>query len=253
MGDGKILRLSDAIRARIARKGMAKRTEEVYVDWALRFVRFHGRRHPRELGAAEVEQYLTHLAVVGQVAPGTQNQALAALLFLYREVLGIELPWLNDIHRSKKPRRLPVVLTRDEIQRLFAELNGRNALIAGLFYGSGLRLLDALRLRVKDVDFSASQLVIRDGKGGKDRVALLPLKLQPGLHAAIEDAREIHTRDLAAGFGVVWLPHALARKYVSASKDFGWQYVFPASRRSVDRRDGIERRHHLVRARCNLQ
>mgnify|MGYP000352284470 CR=1 FL=1 len=240
-----VRRLSDAIRERVMRRGMAKRTEEVYVSWALRFVGFHGRRHPREMGAAEVEAFLSHLAVEGKVAASTQNQAMAALLFLYREVLGMDLSWLVNVQRSKKPVRLPVVLTREEVQRLLVAMTGREALIAGLLYGAGLRLLEAMRLRVKDIDFSGSQLVVREGKGGKDRISLLPVSLQPGLLAMVEQAREIHARDVAAGFGAVWLPQALGRKFTGAATEFGWQYVFPASRRSIDRRDGVERRHHL--------
>ena len=240
-----IRRLSDAIQDRIVRKGMSKRTGEAYTAWALRFVGFHGRRHPRELGAVDVERFLTHLAVNEQVAAATQNQALSALLFLYREVVGVELPWMTGIQRSKKPARLPTVLTREETQRLLGVMDGRNSLIAGLLYGAGLRLLEGLRLRVKDVDFGASRLIVREGKGCKDRVSLLPFKLQAGLRSAIEEARETHQRDLSAGFGAVWLPNALARKYVSAPREFAWQYVFPASRRSVDPRDGVERRHHL--------
>ena len=240
-----IRRLSDAIQDRIARKGMAKRTGEAYTAWALRFVGFHGRRHPRDMGAVEVERFLTHLAVKEQVAAATQSQALSALLFLYREVVGVDLPWMEGIQRSKKPARLPTVLTRDETQRLLGVMTGREALIAGLLYGAGLRLLEGLRLRVKDVDFGASRLIVREGKGSKDRVSLLPFKLHAGLRSAIEEARETHQRDLSAGFGAVWLPNALARKYQSSPRDFAWQYVFPASRRSLDRRDGVERRHHL--------
>lgn len=244
MADGP-KRLSEAIHERIVRKGMSKRTEEAYTAWALRFVGFHGRRHPRELGAADLECFLTHLAVHDRVAASTQNQALAALLFLYREVMGVDMPWLSGVQRSKKPVRLPAVLTREETQRLLAAMEGRDALVAGLLYGSGLRLLESLKLRVKDVDFGASCLVVRDGKGGKDRVSMLPVKLQAGLRAAIDETREIHRRDLAAGFGAVWLPAALARKYVSAPREFAWQYVFPASRRAIDPLDGVERRHHL--------
>jgi integron integrase len=238
-------RLSQAIIERIRRKGMAKRTEEVYVAWALRFVGFCGRRHPRELGAADVERFLSHLALERNVAASTQNQALAALLFLYREVLGTELPWLDGICRSKKPQRLPSVLSRHEVVSVLAQLAGRDALVAGLLYGSGLRLLEALRLRIKDVDLARRQLTIREAKGNKDRVSVLPEKLIAALTCAISMAREQHALDLAAGFGSVWLPDALARKYPNAACEVGWQYVFPAGRRSVDPRSGVIRRHHL--------
>jgi integron integrase len=220
-------RLSEAISERIQRKGMSLRTQQAYVGWALRFVGFCGRRHPRELGAADVERFLSDLAVRHHVAAATQNQALAALLFLYREVLGIALPWLDGIQRSKKPARLPTVLTREEVQRLFGCMAGRNALIARMLYGSGLRLLEALRLRVKDVDFDRAQLIVREGKGGKDRVTLLPASLHADLREAIEDARACHRRDLDAGFGAVWLPTALATKWPTMAREFGWHYVFP--------------------------
>ena len=227
------------------RKGMARRSIDAYVGWVLRFVGFHGRRHPRELGAAEVEQFLTDLAVRLQVASATQNQALSALLFLYREVLGIDLPWLNGIVRSKRPVRLPVVLSRAEVRQVLELLDPRSRLVVSLFYGGGLRLLEALRLRVKDVDFGGSQLFIRDAKGGKDRRTLLPQSVHVDLRQAIAEARVLHQRDLEAGFGAVWLPMALARKYPAAATEFAWQYVLPSARRSRDPADGVERRHHL--------
>lgn len=224
---------------------MARRTEEAYAGWALRFVGFCGRRNPRELGSADAERFLTHLVVERNVAAATQNQALAALLFLYREVVGVQLPWMDAIVRSKKPQRLPSVLSRSEVAALLAQLSGRDAVVAGLLYGSGLRVLEALRLRIKDVDLARRQLTIREAKGNKDRVTLLPEKLVRPLEAAIATARKVHEFDLAAGFGSVWLPDALALKYPSAGRELGWQYVFPASRRSMDPRSGLMRRHHL--------
>jgi integron integrase len=205
----------------------------------------HGRRHPRELGAAEVERFLSGLAMHGNVAASTQNQALSALLFLYRQVLGIELPWMEGVVRAKRPRRVPTVLSREEVTRVLACMEGRPWLLASLLYGTGMRLMEALRLRVKDVDFDRKEITVRDGKGGKDRHTMLPRALIEPLRREVERAATLHAADLAAGFGAVWLPHALARKYPSASRDLAWQYVFPAQRRSRDPRDGIERRHHF--------
>jgi integron integrase len=198
------------------------------------------------LGAGDVEAFLTALAVDRRVAGSTQNQAKSALLFLYKEVLGVELPWLDGIETAKAPRRLPVVLTHDEVARLLARLTGVHRLIGGLLYGTGLRIMEAMRLRVKDVEFSRREIVVRDGKGGKDRMTMLPVRLVAPLREQIAHARELHRADLEAGHGAVWLPFALAHKYPSAARDWGWQYVFPATGRSVDPRDGIERRHHLA-------
>ncbi|WP_394002087.1 integron integrase [Luteimonas sp. WGS1318] len=221
------------------------RTEQVYVGWILRFIRFHGRRHPRDMGAPEVEAFLSSLAVEGRVAASTQNQALSALLFLYREVLDIELPWMADVVRAKRPRRLPTVLSEDEVARLLAQMEGRPWLVASLLYGTGMRLLEGLRLRVQDLDLVRREIVVRDGKGGKDRRTMLPTSLVEPLQRELVRARMLHEADLAAGFGRVWLPYALERKLPNASTGWGWQYVFPAPRRSVDPRDGVERRHHV--------
>jgi len=215
------------------------------VDWIKRFIRFHGKQHPRVLGAAEVEAFLTDLAVVRQVAGPTQNQAKSALLFLYKEVLGVELPWLDRVEKAKAQLRLPVVLTSDEVARVLARLRGVHALIGCLLYGTGMRVMEGMRLRVKDVDFGRSEIVIRDGKGLKDRVTVLPRATVPQLRAQLTRARELHERDLAAGYGAVWLPYALARKYRPAAREWGWQYVFPAEDRSRDPRSGAVRRHHL--------
>ncbi len=197
------------------------------------------------MGAPEVERLLSHLAVDLNVSASTQNQALAALLFLYKHVLVIELPWLNDVVRAKRPERLPVVLSREETQRLLACFEGELALVTGLLYGSGLRLMEAMRLRVKDVDFARGEILVRDGKGMKDRVTLLPGRQVQPLKRHLDCVKAIHERDLAEGFSEVYLPFALARKYPNAAKEWGWQYVFPAPGRSVDPRSGIKRRHHM--------
>jgi len=197
------------------------------------------------LGASEVEQFLTHLAVNGKVAASTQNQAKAALLFLYREVLAIELPWLDNVEQAKAPKRLPVVLNRDEIQAILSRLSGTNRLIASLLYGTGMRIMECLRLRVQDVDFTRREILIRDGKGAKDRVTMLPGLLAPVLQAHLDKTQGLHKEDLAQGFGAVYLPFALERKYPNAARDWIWQYVFPAAKLSTDPRSGVVRRHHI--------
>jgi integron integrase len=238
-------RLLDQVRDRLRVKHYSLRTEQAYVGWIRRFILANGKRHPRELGGAEVEVFLTGLATQRNVAAGTQNQALAALLFLYREVLGQDLPWMEGVVRAKRPRRLPVVLTRDEVRRLLAALQGREWLMASLLYGTGMRLMECLRLRVKDVDFQRHEIIVREGKGNKDRRVPLPQAIDAALRDQIAAARLLHRTDLDAGFGAVWLPHALSRKYPNAARDWGWQYVFPASQRSRDPRSGETRRHHL--------
>jgi len=197
------------------------------------------------MGGAEVEDFLSRLASEYDVAAGTQNQALAALLFLYREVLGLDLPWMESVVRAKRPRRVPVVLSADEVQRLLAAMEGRTWLLASLLYGTGMRIMEALRLRVKDVDFAHHAIIVRDGKGAKDRHTVLPRSLVEPLQREIERARVLHVADCAAGFGEVWLPHALARKNRRAAREFSWQYVFPSMRRSHDPRDGTQRRQHF--------
>jgi integron integrase len=221
------------------------RTEEAYVGWVRRFIFANDKRHPRELGAREVEAFLTHLAMHGRVAASTQNQALSALLFLYREVLQQELPWMENIRRAKRPERLPVVLSREEVAALLEEMNGVTWLMASLLYGAGLRLMECVRLRVQDVDFVRREITVRQGKGGKDRRTMLPAIIVDALQGQLAEARRVHERDLAAGFGAVWLPNALARKYPNAAREWAWQYVFPASSRSIDPRSSVERRHHL--------
>ena len=238
-------RLLDRVRERIRFLHYSIRTEEAYIGWIRRFILFHGKRHPREMGAPEVEAFLSDLATQGRVTASTQNQALSAILFLYRQVLGIELPWMEGIKRAKRPSRLPVVMTPTEVRAVLARLDGRDHLMASLLYGSGLRLMECVRLRVKDIDTQARQLIVRDGKGGRDRRTVLPENLVAPLDAQIERVREVHRQDRDAGFGAVWLPHALARKYPNAATEIGWQYVFFAGRRSTDPRSGHVRRHHI--------
>jgi integron integrase len=238
-------RLLDRVRDKIRLKHYSIRTEQSYVQWVRRFILHHNKRHPAEMGAAEVEAFLTHLAVAGNVAASTQNQARSALLFLYKEVLGVELPWLDGVEQAKKPRRLPVVLTQDEARDLLARLRGVHWLVAVLLYGAGLRLMEALRLRVQDIDFKRREILVREGKGFKDRVTMLPeLAVQP-LRMHLDEVRSLHERDLAEGFGEVYLPYALERKYPHAGRAWGWQYAFPSGNRSVDPRSGKTRRHHI--------
>jgi integron integrase len=238
-------RLLDQVRQQIRLRNYSIRTETVYSEWVKRYIRFHKYRHPLEMGAVEVEAFLTHLAVVRNVAAATQNQALAALLFLYKEVLKVELPWLEGVVRAKKPTHLPVVLTREEVARVLAEMSGVPALVANLLYGSGLRLMEALRLRVKDMEFSRGEILVRDGKGQKDRVTMLPRTLIPGLQQQLQAVSALHQEDLAEGFGRANLPFALARKYPNAAAEWGWQFVFPSGNRSQDPRGSGIHRHHL--------
>ena len=226
-------------------KHYSLRTEKIYISWIRRFILANAKRHPREMGAAEVEAFLSLLAVQRKVAASTQNQALSALLFLYRVVLGIQLPWMEGVVRAKRPKRVPTVLSQDEARSLLAHMEGRPQLLASLLYGTGMRLMECLRLRVKDVDFARNEITIRSGKGAKDRHTVLPKSLVEPLQREIERAQMLHAADLAAGFGAASLPYALARKYPSAARDFGWQYVFPSVQRSIDPNDGVERRHHF--------
>lgn len=238
-------RLLDQVRARLRLRHYSLRTEQAYVGWIRRFILANDKQHPKELGAPEVERFLSMLATQGQVAAGTQNQALSALLFLYREVLSIDLPWMETMVRAKRPQRIPVVLSRDEVRRLLAMMDGMPAVMASLLYGSGMRLMECVRLRVKDVDFELNQISVRDGKGGKDRHVPLPNRCREPLHAQLQRVRLIHQQDLLAGHGAVWLPHALSRKYPAAANEPGWQYVFPAGQLSRDPRGGTWRRHHV--------
>lgn len=238
-------RLLDQVRSVIRVRHYSRRTEEAYTYWIRQFILFHQKRHPVEMGKAEVESYLSWLAEKRNVAATTQNQALSAILFLYRDVLQIDIGWLAGVTRAKKPKRLPVVLTRGEVRSILDSMEGMSQLVAGLLYGAGLRLLDGLRLRVQDVDFAAGELLIRDGKGGKDRRTMLPQTLVPHLQHHLARVRQQHVNDLASGHGSVWLPHALAGKYPSAGRDWRWQYVFPAAKRFHDLETDEWRRHHL--------
>ena len=238
-------RLLDKMRDKIRVKHYSIRTEQTYLDWVRRYIRFHGLRHPRELGAEAVEAFLTHLAVKRNVAASTQNQAKSALLFLYKEVLGAELPWLDGVESAKQSKRLPVVLSQSEATQLLARMSGTAGLIARLLYGSGLRLMEGVRLRVKDIDLDRCEILVRDGKGAKDRVTVLPQRLMEPLAAQLAVTDALHKRDLSEGFGAVYLPHALERKYPNAPREWAWQYVFPAERLSVDPRSGVRRRHHF--------
>lgn len=238
-------RLLDRVRAAVRARHYSRRTEKTYVSWVRRYILFHGKRHPAEMGALELTRYLSSLAIDGNVAASTQNQALSALLFLYREVLDQDVPWLDDVVRAKRPVRLPVVLTRDEVRSVIRRLHGTPRLMAILMYGSGLRLLECARLRVQDVDFQRHQIVVRGGKGDKDRVTTLPSIVSSELTRHLEFVKKQHDRDLRASAGWVELPWALARKYPNAGREWAWQWVFPATRFYVDRATGQRRRHHL--------
>jgi integron integrase len=218
-------KLLDLVRGKIRVKHYSIRTEQAYVDWIKRYILHFDKVHPKNLGAAEVEAFLTHLAVARHVSASTQNQAKSALLFLYKEVLGIELPWLDKVESAKTPSRLPVVLTREEVQKLLGHLQGTNWLVASLLYGTGMRILEGLRLRVKDVDFTRKEILIRDGKGFKDRVTMLPQVLIVSLQEHLARVRILHEKDLSAGYGSVYMPYALDVKYPNAPREWAWQYV----------------------------
>jgi integron integrase len=237
-------KLLDQVRHAIRIRHYSIRTEESYVYWVRAFIRFHGLRHPRELGAREVTAFLSHLATERDVAAATQQQALSALLFLYRHVLEIELPWLNDLVRPKKPARLPTVLNHEEVAALLAAVAPEHGLMARLLYGTGMRLMECLRLRVKDIDFMRREILIHDGKGAKDRVTVLPQSLITPLQGQLAQARVLFDHDRMARRAGVYLPHALERKYPNAGASWGWFWVFPSAGLSVDPRSGVERRHH---------
>lgn len=239
-------RLLDQVRQQCRLRHYSRRTEQAYVGWIKRFIFFHDKRHPRQIGAAEVEAFLSFLANKGQVSAATQNQALAALLFLYRHVLDTELPWMDDVVRAKRSRRLPVVLSQSEVQTLLSAVpDGTHDLMARLLYGTGMRLLECLRLRIKDVDFDRNEICVRSGKGNKDRRVPLPQSLRQRLQAQRERALSVHAGDLAEGKGKTMLPFALARKYPNANSEPGWQYLFPSARLSTDPRSGRIGRHHV--------
>jgi integron integrase len=238
-------RLLGQLRDAIRRRHYSLRTEQAYVHWTKRFIYFSGKRHPRELGAVEVTTFLNHLATERNVAAATQNQALSALLFLYKEVLELPLPWLDALDRAKRPARLPTVLSRAEVQRLLAAMTGTKWLMASLLYGAGLRLRECLTLRVKDLDFEYRQILVRDGKGAKDRVTMLPGACVEPLRQQLRYVETLHAGDLASGHGDVELPYALARKYPNAPYELAWKFVFPSHKLSTDPRSGAVRRHHV--------
>ena len=239
------LKLIPQMRRALRLGHYSRRTEEAYVRWVIRFVRASGMRHPAELGEEEVTRFLSGLAEAGRVSASTQTQALSAILFLYRNVMRSEFPWLTRVVRAPRRTRLPVVLTRDEVSSLMRQLEGPVRLVATLLYGSGLRLLECLQLRVKDVDFESDQLTVRGGKGDKDRITMLPQSIKAELRRHLGRVKGLHERDVAAGGGTVELPTAVARKFPNAGREWRWQWVFPATRTWVDRQTGERRRHHL--------
>jgi integron integrase len=239
------LKFLDEVRRALQLRHYSIRTEQTYLDWIRQFILFHNKRHPEDMGEAEISAFLTHLAADRQVAASTQNQALSALLFLYQQFLQRKLGFLDNVERAKRPAKLPVVLTKGEAQAVIGQLTGSYRLMANLLYGSGLRLMECLRLRVKDIDFGYNQIVVRDGKGGKDRVTMLPGSLHEPLQRHLQKVKTLHHEDLAEGFGTVHLPHALERKYPAAHREWVWQYVFPAAQRSLDPRSQRLQRHHV--------
>ena len=238
-------RLIDRFRAAIRSRHYSRRTEKSYWFWIRFFIFRNAKRHPAEMGAEEVTAFLNWLATERKVAAATQNQALAALLFLYKAVLERDLPWFDGLVRAKRPVRLPVVLSEAEVRKLLEQLDGVPWMMASLLYGAGLRLQECLMLRVKDVDFAYRQILVRDGKGAKDRVTMLPESVVQPLQAHLGKVRALHRRDIAEGYGEVWLPHALSRKYPRAGYEWGWQFLFPSKNRSADPESGVIRRHHL--------
>jgi len=238
-------KLLDQVRYAIRARHYSRSTERAYIGWIRRFILFHNKRHPKEMAESEINAFLTHLAVKEKVSASTQNQALSALLFLYRHVLEREIGGLGEVIRARTPRRLPVVMTRQEVRAVISQLKGDKWLMAGLMYGAGLRLMECLRLRVQDIDFAANQIIVRDGKGNKDRVTMLPKKIKRPLRAHLENVLRIHKRDLAEGFGRVQMPYAMARKYPNASAEWVWQFVFPQEHRWVNPLTGRQGRHHV--------
>jgi len=238
-------RLLDQVRSSLRVRHYSLRTEEAYIQWIKRFILYHNKRHPKDMGKVEVEAYLTHLATVRNVAAATQNQALSAILYLYKHVLDQKIEWIENVIRAKRPKHLPTVLSQREVKLLLNELTGTYQLIAYLLYGAGMRLMEVMRLRVQDINFEYKQIIIRSGKGNKDRVTILPDNVIDSLKHHIVEAKVLHQKDLREGFGEVYLPYALSRKYPKAGFELGWQYVFPSTKRSIDPESGKLRRHHL--------
>lgn len=238
-------RLLDQVRSAIRVRHYSLRTEDIYIQWIKHFIFFHKKRHPEEMGENEIREFLTHLAVNKHVAASTQNQALSALLFLYKNVLNLELEWIDNVVRAKKPKRLPVVLSQNETTRLLNHLKGVHRLIGHLMYGSGMRLMETLRLRVQDIDFDYQQIIVRSGKGAKDRRTVLPHTLVSDLQLQLQNAKQLHELDISEGYGRVHLPHALAKKYPNANREWQWQYVFPSSKRSHEPITKQVGRHHI--------
>ena len=238
-------KLLDQVRTVIRVKHFSLSTERAYVGWIRRFILFHNKKHPKEMAEKEIREFISHLAVNAKISASTQTVALSALLFLYREVLKRDLPYIDHIERAKPSKKIPVVFTRREVQEVLARLEGTHHLIASLLYGSGLRLMEAVRLRVKDIDFERGEIMVCEGKGGRDRVTMLPTSMRESLQIHLQRVLLLHQADLKDGFGNVELPFALARKYPQAARQWGWQYVFPSMKRSRDPRTGAERRHHL--------
>lgn len=237
-------RLLDRVRDSIRVRHYSLRTEQTYIQWIRRFILFHNKRHPNDMGEKEIEAFLTYLAVNRKVAASTQNQALSAILFLYQKVLDRKLEWLDNVVRAKRPKRLPVVLSKLETKQLINNIQGVNGLIARLLYGTGMRQMECLRLRVKDIDFHYRQITVRSGKGDKDRVTILPEIMIEPLQSQLQQSKQIHLSDLEKGYGEASLPFALDRKYPNAAREWCWQYVFPSTRRSVDPYTGVIKRHH---------
>ena len=238
------MKLLDQVRDVIRKKHYSLRTEQAYVDWIKRYIFFHDKRHPKDMGAPEIARFISHLATEKKVAASTQNQAFNALIFLYKQVLGIDVGDIGKTERAKRSQRLPTVMTREEVSMLLSVMKGVHQLMARLLYGCGMRLMECIRLRVQDIDFGQNQIIIRDAKGMKDRVTLLPEQIKPFLREHLEGVRTIHRQDIRSGLGEVYLPYALERKYPHASREWGWQYVFPSAKISVDPRSGKRRRHH---------
>ncbi|MBW1901965.1 MAG: integron integrase [Deltaproteobacteria bacterium] len=238
-------RLLDQVRQRIRLKGYSIRTERAYVSWIKRFILFNDKRHPIDMGKAEIEAFLSYLALKCSVSPSTQNQAFNSIIFLYKHVIEKELPNDIDAFRAKRPVKLPVVLSREETMRVIDAMIGIHQVMAIVMYGSGLRVMECVRLRVKDVDFEMDQIVVRNGKGNVDRITVFPDKVKAPLEAILRHTKQIHANDLSEGYGRVYLPYALEKKYKNANRQWGWQYVFPASRISKDPRSGTMMRHHV--------